>query len=138
MIKPYNPELVNLILTHSRGTHYVTGFSNGSEIACERESDKYVKHTGMKGDTTFARSLDKSGTITFSLKHDSPSNKLLYTLSEGDTTFDTQLVDGNDVSKSKAGGTECVIMKPANLTRGSEIAEQEWVIAVPALDMKYE
>ncbi|NEZ47782.1 DUF3277 family protein [Clostridium niameyense] len=138
MVKPYSPELVNLIITHSRGTHYVTGYSNGSEITCERESDKYIKHTGMKGDTTYARSLDKSGTITFSLKTDSPSNKILNQLSEGDTTFDAQLVDGNDVSKAKAGGIDCVIMKPANMVRGPEVGEQEWVIAVPSLEIKYE
>jgi hypothetical protein len=138
MIRPYNFKNVNLILNSEAGQHYVTGFANGSEIVAERNSDKYTPHVGAKGDTTFAATNDDSGTITFTLKTDSPSNKVLSKLSKGDTTFDTQIVDGNDNSKGYAGGTDCIIMKPANFSRGAEIGEREWVIGVPNLDMEDE
>jgi|SRR3712207_6494667 len=138
MVKPFDFNLVNLILTTDSGQYYVQGFANGSKIKAERNTDKYVPHVGAKGDTTYARSNDNSGTITFTLKTDSDSNKVCNNLSKGDTTFDVQIVDGNDSSKSHAGGTDCVIMKPAPYERGAEIDGEEWTIAVPNLEVDYD
>lgn len=135
MARPYDFNLVNLIVNYSGGQEYITGFSNGSEITVARNSDKYTPHVGAKGDTSYAKTNDNSGTIVFTLKHDSPSNILLSLLAKSDDTFTTQLVDGNDIGKAKAGGGECVIMKPADMPRGAEIGEREWTIAVPNLDM---
>jgi hypothetical protein len=134
----YSFQDVNLLIKSSLGSHFVTGFSNGSTITAARNSDKYTPHVGAKGDTTYAKTNDNSGTIVFTLKHDSPSNKILYQLAASDDSFFAQIVDGNDISRSKAGGGECVIMKPADYARGTEIAEQEWTISIPNLDMKYE
>lgn len=137
-MRPYDFSLVNLIINHGQGTHYLTGFANGSSINVARNSDKYTPHVGAKGDTSYAKTNDNSGTIVFTLKHDSPSNKVLSRLSKGDDTFTTQLVDGNDTGKAKAGGSECVIMKPSDMSRGAEIGEREWTIAVPNLTMEDE
>lgn len=138
MARPFDFDLVNLIINYSGGTHYVTGYSNGSSINVARNSDKYTPHTGAKGDTTYAKTNDNSGTIVFTLKHDSYSNKVLSKLAKSDDSFTTQLVDGNDAGKAKAGGSECVIMKPADMSRGAEIGEREWTIAVPNLTMEDE
>lgn len=135
---PYDFNLVNLIVNYSGGTHYVTGFSNGSTINVARNSDKYTPHVGAKGDTTYAKTNDNSGTMVFTLKHDSSSNRILSRLAASDETFSARLVDANDSGKAKAGGSDCVIMKPADMSRGSEIGEREWTIAVPNLDMKDE
>lgn len=135
---PYDFNLVNLIINYSGGTHYVTGFSNGSTIDVARNSDKYTPHVGAKGDTTYAKTNDNSGTMVFTLKHDSSSNRILSRLAASDETFSARLVDANDSGKAKAGGSDCVIMKPADMSRGSEIGEREWTIAVPNLDMKDE
>lgn len=135
---PYDFNLVNLIINYSGGTHYVTGFSNGSTVDIARNSDKYTPHVGAKGDTTYAKTNDNSGTIVFTLKHDSNSNRILSRLAASDETFSARLVDANDGGKAKAGGSDCVIMKPADMSRGSEIGEREWTIAVPNLDMKDE
>lgn len=135
---PYDFNLVNLIINYSGGTHYITGFSNGSTIDVARNSDKYTPHVGAKGDTTYAKTNDNSGTMVFTLKHDSSSNRILSRLAASDETFSVRLVDANDSGKAKAGGSDCVIMKPADMSRGSEIGEREWTIAVPNLDMKDE
>lgn len=137
-VKPYDFKNVNLILTDSTGQqHYMTGFASGSTIDAERKSDKYTPHVGAKGDTTYAKNNDNSGTIKFKLKIDSPSNAVLNTLSQGDTTFDTQIVDANDQTKSQVSATDCIIMKPATYTRGSEISDSEWTIGCPAIDIQY-
>lgn len=132
---PYDFNLVNLIINYTGGSHYVVGYSNGSDITVSRSSDKYTPHVGAKGDTSYAKTNDNSGTIVFTLKHNSPSNRVLSQLSKGDNTFSVQLVDGNNESRAKAGGSECVIMKPADMVRGAEIGEREWTISVPNLDM---
>ncbi|SHJ29025.1 phage structural protein [Clostridium magnum] len=133
----YDFNNVNLIISYSGGQHYVTGFSNGSQIEAERKSDKWTPHTGAKGDTTYAKNNDNSGTIKFKIKIDSPSNAVLNVLNQNDETFQAQIVDGNDSTNGKAGGSNCVIMKPANFSRGTEITDNEWTIAVPNLNIEY-
>lgn len=135
---PYDFNKVNLIINYSGGQHYVTGFANGSTIDAEKKSDKYTPHTGAKGDTSYAKNNDNSGTIKFKIKMDSPSNKILNFLTQGDQTFDAQIVDANDSSKGKAGGSDCVILKGANFTRGAAIQDQEWTIGVPNLNVEYD
>ncbi|WP_125153668.1 phage structural protein [Clostridium rectalis] len=135
MTTTYDFNLVNLIISYSAGTHYVRGFSNGSQITTARNTDKYIAHSGAKGDTSFAKTNDNSGTIVFTLKHDSPSNKVLSLLAKSDEEFSVQMVDGNDSSRAKTGGNRCVIMKPADMIRGAEISEREWTIAVPNLEI---
>ena len=135
---PYDFTLVNLIINYSGGQHYVTGFANGSTIDAEKKSDKYTPHTGAKGDTSYAKNNDNSGTIKFKVKMDSPSNKVLNLLAQGDQTFDTQIVDANDSSMGKAGGSDCVVLKGANFIRGSAIQDQEWTIGVPNMNIEYD
>lgn len=137
-VVPYDFTKVNLILTSDAGQTYVTGFANGSTIDAERKSDKYTPHTGAKGDTTYAKNNDNSGTIKFKLKIDSPSNAVLNTLSQGDTTFDCQIVDGNNSTKSKVSATDCIIMKPATYSRGAEITDSEWAIGCPSISTEFD
>lgn len=134
----YDFNKVNLIISYSGGQHYVTGFSNGSTIDAERDSDKYTKHTGAKGDVTYAKNNDNSGTIKFKTKMDSPSNKVLNLLTQSDEEFNVQIVDGNDSSKGKAGGGNCVVMKGGGFNRGTAIQDQEWTIGVPNLAIEYD
>lgn len=137
-VVPYDFIKVNLIINYVGGSEYVTGFANGSKIKTARASDKYSKHTGAKGETSYAKTNDNSGTIEFTLKHDSPSNKTLSKISKGDDTISVQVVDGNDIGRMKAGGSDCVIMKPADSERGAEISERAWIINVPNLSMEDE
>lgn len=135
---PYDFNKVNLIISYSAGQHYVTGFANGSTIDAEKKSDKYTPHTGAKGDTSYAKNNDNSGTIKFKVKMDSPSNKVLNTLVQNDETFTAQIVDANNSSKGKAGGSNCVVMKGSNFVRGAAIQDQEWTLGVPNLNIEYD
>lgn len=133
--KAYNVRNVTMIITYKGQKHYVNGFSKGSEIKCSKNSERYKGHTGMKGDTTFAATNDDSGKIEFSLKTDSPSNALFDEICEEDECFDVEVVDGNDMTRGEAKGTDCVINKQSDWSRGNEIKDRKWVIAVPNLSM---
>lgn len=132
----YDSKKVNLIVNYSGGTHAITGFAEGSEIAIARNSEAYTQHKGIKGDVDFAETNDNSGTITITLKHTSASNRVLTEIFNNREQFDCYVVDGNDFSKTKDGGSDCVIQKPADKSFGAEIGEREWVIAVPNLTME--
>jgi len=132
----YDSKKVNVIINYSGGTHAMAGFAEGSEIAVARTSEAYTQHKGIKGDVDFAETNDNSGTITITLKHTSQSNAILTAIFNTREQFDCYVVDGNDFSKTKDGGADCVIQKPADKSFGEEISEREWVIAVPSLTME--
>lgn len=130
---------VNLIITTGAAQFYVTGFSSGSAITAEKAKDKYTGHTGIKGDVTYAKNNDNSGTIKFKTKIDShDTNQQLYQLAQSDDTFDVSIIDANDSSKSKVTAKDCVIQKPANYERSAEIKDGEWTIGCPSMDIQYD
>lgn len=133
----YDVSKVNVVINYSGGQTYLTGFANGTNIAAERDSDSMAAHKGLKGDVSFSKTNDNSGKITFSLKHDSPDNKLMNQLTSSVEQFQCQVIDGNDDGKVECGGSNCVVLRPANLTRGAEIGAQEWSVYVPNLAFNY-
>jgi hypothetical protein len=137
-MQAYNFKKVNLILTVNGQQIYITGFASGSTIDVAHKSDKYTPHIGAKGDTTFAKSNDQSGTIAFKTKSDSPSNSFLYTLDQNDDEFDVLIVDGNDTGASKVNSSGCVMQKPADYTRGADIQALTWTIGCSVISTVYQ
>lgn len=136
--KSYDMKNVNLLITTSASQFYVTGFSSGSSITAEKSKDKYTIHTGIKGDSSYAKNNDNSGTIKFKIKIDSQSNGPLYALAQSDETFNAAIIDANDSSKSKVNAADCVIQKPANYERSAELKDGEWTIGCPSMDIQYD
>jgi hypothetical protein len=136
-MQAYDFKKVNLILTVNGQQIYITGFASGSTIDVAHKSDKYTPHIGAKGDVSYAKSNDQSGTITFKTKSDSPSNPFLYSLDEADDEFDVLIVDGNDIGASKVNSSQCVMQKPADYTRGSDIQALTWTIGCAVVKTTY-
>lgn len=122
----YDFKKVNVIVNG----RYVTDFAEGSVIAIARNSDKYNKSIGAKGETDYSKTNDDSGTITITLKDTSYSNLWLTEYAEDGKFLEVSVIDSNVPGYLKVGGNRCVIMRPADVSKGQEIGTREWTIDV--------
>lgn len=117
MAQSYDPKKVSLIVNGS----FITGFMDGTFVKTEKNEDNVIPHIGAQGDVTFSESANNTGTITFTVKQNSPSLPELQKLATQKKDFKTQIVDGND-NNFKAGGTQCRILKTPGREFGAEVA----------------
>lgn len=107
----------------------VTGYADGTMVTSERNEDRVIPYSGVKGEYAYSLNNNSSGTITVSLQQQSPMNALLQKLANNKETFPISVVDIN-TGGFKAGGNEAIILKePAN-ERGAEITTRAWSIYV--------
>ena len=118
---------VNVIIENQM----LVDLGSGTPIVSSYNSDRITPYVGAKGEVAKAISNDDTGTLTVTLQQTSISNKLLHSLDKKEFTM--TLVDKNDEGKVKATVTGCTIQTYADVERGSEITEREWVIFVPNL-----
>lgn len=109
--------------------NFIVGFMDGTGIAAEKNEDNITPHVGADGGVTYAESNDNTGTITLTLRQNSPSLSALIKLSQSKKTFPAQIIDSND-NKMKAGGNHCRILKTPSAEWGSEISGVEVQIYV--------
>lgn len=131
MAKIYNADDVNIII----GGKYVTDFAEGSSIVIARNADSMIKTIGIKGEIAYAINNDKSGTVTFSTQHNSESNNWLDEYARNVEFMPVSVIDSNSEGGFKIQNNECVIMKPADNSRGLEVGTREWVIDIPEINM---
>lgn len=133
-MKNYDPKDILLVVA---GTP-VEGFADGTFVVCARNNDSYTTSTGADGEPARAQSNDKSGTITITLMQTSATNDILsaaVTLDElqGDGVFPVLVKDLNGTTLVTA--ETAYVQKPADVEFGRELAEREWVIATPELNI---
>lgn len=116
----------------------LTGFADGTFIKGERNNDTYSTHVGVDGEVTRVKNNDKTGTISITLKHNSPSNKLLEEYAKKGTMFNINVTDRNFDGDVGIGGSEAWISKPAAFERGKEVSDREWTIHVADYDQVFE
>lgn len=130
-MKSYDPKKVSAIIAGQ----FIVGFMDGTFINAEKNEDNVVPHVGAQGDVTFTESSDETGTITFTVKQNSPSLPFLQSLSKQKREFSAQIVDGND-NKFRAGGTRCRILKTPGREFGAEVGGVEVQVYVADYDAK--
>ena len=119
----------------------LTAWSDGDDvIKINRRADSASDKVGAGGDMMVSISSDKSGEFTFKLQQVSPSNKYLMGLCAlmefSASTFVPVIVLFQDTYRNDlAAGTVGYIKKPADMARGAQANDQEWVIVVERLDM---
>lgn len=106
----------------------ITGFAEGTFVKCEKNEDNFAPYVGAQGEVDYAKSADKTGKITVTIKSTSPSLNYLNNLANKSSTVSAYVIDAN--SGLKYGGTECVCMKPADAEFSNEITEREFTIHV--------
>ncbi len=109
-------------------------------ITCARRENAVNDVVGADGKMTPVVMANKSGTITFSLKHSSASCQFLYDMSaaaQADTSAFVPLgVQMNDIKLADtANGTQGYISKPADMVRGANLGTAEWELVVEDLDL---
>lgn len=132
---------VNLSAPPVVPTHTVSNFAEGGDAIMVKRDDPSVKtKVGMDGRGSIMVTSKRSGTITLKLLQTSPSNKVLASILSliegGPLTFAPVFIQFVDLYRQDAAiGTYGVITKWPDISRGDDIAEQEWEIWAPRLDL---
>lgn len=116
----------------------ILGFMDGTFILAERSEDGFAKEVGAQGDVTRVRSRDRSGSVTFTLKAESPTNDRLAEVALDDENFGIGV--GELFVKDLNGTTliesaEAWIRKIPNAEYADAATGREWVIDCAALEM---
>lgn len=122
-------------------THIVTNYAEGGDAIMIKRDDPTVKtKVGMDGRGSVLITAKRSGTITIKVMQTSPSNKvfgaILALIEGGQGQFAPVFASFNDlVRKDSATGAFGVITKWPDVSRGDDIAEQEWEFWFERLDL---
>ncbi len=123
----YDPKKVQLIVNGFT----ITGFADGDKIKIEPVTKEDIKSVvGVDGDVSMAKVNDDRHTITFTLKEESPSNKILDALRKLPTSF-AVMIKNSSAGKYVGGGTGSRVSEKPGVTFGAESPKREWKILVP-------
>lgn len=115
------------------------GFDEGDDvISLDRLNDSAGHKIGCDGEMSLNISADRSGEIVFRLMQTSNANKVMSALitAQENGAFVPIFVQFKDTKGGDLGsGTQGYIPKPAGMTRGTAVGNQEWRIIVERLDM---
>lgn len=125
--KTYDPKQVAVVV----GSRALSGFADGDMVVVDRTEDGFSLLVGADGESTRARSANKSGTFTISLLASSESNDYLSQLAIADEiagggTFAVAVKDNSGRSIYTAA-TAWIKKHPAG-GFGKEAGTREWVI----------
>jgi len=123
----YDPRNVAVIVNGRE----IVGFAEGTFIEAERSTERYSADVGAKGEVTFVRSADDTGTVTITLKHNSPSNAFLHQLWQQQDNPNAEPItilvqDRNFDDDVSVSGSECKIVNLPPFSRGDEVEDAEW------------
>jgi hypothetical protein len=124
----YNPKDVRLIINGFD----ITGFADGEKIKIEpMTKEDYKSFVGIDGDVGFSKVNDDRHTITFTLKEESPSNKMLDALRKIPTSF-AVMVKNTSAGAYIGGSIGCRFAEKPVITFGAENPKREWKIIAPS------
>ena len=116
----------------------MTGWPDGDDvIIAERlfESSEHI--IGVDGAMTMFVSNDRSGTISFKLMQNSPSNALLtgmVTAQENNAFIPVFAQCRNTQGGEFISGTQGYIQRPSNMQFGQKLVPVEWILVFERLD----
>ena len=113
------------------GSHYITGFSESSEIKVSTNGDAVTPKTGIQGDTVYAINPDHSGKATFNLFATASVLASLRTDARAGTRRSLTIRDPGADSAFLLQADDCVITKVPDFVRGKEGGSVEIGIYIP-------
>ena len=116
----------------------LSGFTDGSFIKVSRDEDAYTKAVGADGQVSRAKSANRSGSITITLKQTSVSNDVLSGFAQADEVGNAGLVpvlikDLLGTTLVSSAGTW--IKKMADVDMGKELSDREWVLDCESINL---
>lgn len=133
-VRTYDPKQVII----SIGGIPMSGFSDGTFLEIERDEATWTKTVGADGLVTRAKTNNRSGTLTLTLKQSSPSNDVLSGILALDEATNAGVVpvlvkdlSGNSIYFS----ARAWISQFPNSSFGKDIADRQWVLAMDEADI---
>ena len=115
----------------------ITGFADGSFVEVTRNVDAFELSVGADGESTRAKSNDRSGKFKFVLQQSSPSNDVLSAIANADEESNQGVVG---IQVKDAGGTslhsgeKCWNVKKADATYAKTTENREWLFETGNLE----
>ncbi|NLU42208.1 MAG: DUF3277 domain-containing protein [Firmicutes bacterium] len=132
-VRQYDPRDVAVVIDG----HTVVGFADGTFIEAEKNEDDVSADVGAQGDVTFVFSADNTGTITMTLKHNSPSLTKVMELRNKREPFSIRITDRNFEGDVSVGGSQAMIQKAPPFSRGDSVEDVEVAILVADWDQVF-
>jgi len=128
-VRMYDPSKV--VITADGVT--LGGWADGTFVLVEREEDSFTKVTGADGQTSRAKSNNRSGTATLTFLQTSPSNEVLSVLlardeREGNAVFPFQIKEVG--TEKRLFAATAWVQKMPNVEYGKDINNMEWTLAL--------
>lgn len=132
-VRTYDPKAVHIII----GGVQMIGFADGVFVNAERDEDAFSKVTGADGEVSRAKSNNKSGSLTLTLKSTSPSNDILSGFAILDELSNSGVI--NVIIKDSLGTTnlfagEGWVRKSPPVEYAKEISNREWILDMASMD----
>lgn len=129
----YDPSQVIVMI----GGNLMQGFADGDFISIEREEQSFTKVVGADGFVSRAKTSNRSGTMTLTLKQTSPSNEILSDFLAQDEAnangiFQVLIKEGTGGSRLFTA-TGWVQGMPT-ISYGKEINDREWLIDLAEIE----
>lgn len=125
MAADYSPDKIDLVIAG----HRVSGVAAGTFITVSYRTDSDALTVGADGLSAYARSKDRSATITVVLMPNSASNDVLTGLWYGQSTglvYPTAMIDRNGRTEGAAPG--CRISKLPDVSYADAVETRTWTI----------
>jgi|GEM_PF-404983 len=132
-VRQYDPRDVAVVVDG----HTVVGFADGTFVEAEKNEDEVTMDVGAQGDVTFVDAADNTGTITLTLKHNSPSIAKFMELRKSKEPFSIRITDRNFQGDVSVGGSQARIQKAPAFSRGDNVEDVEIVILVADWDQVF-
>lgn len=133
-VRTYDPLKVTVII----GGVPMSGFSDDTFVKVSRNEDLFSLHVGTDGETSRAKSNNRSGELSLSLAQTSTSNDVLSAFAIADEQSNSGVVpvlikdnSGKSVYFSAAGW----IKKMPDSEFGKDVKDREWVLDLAAVDV---
>lgn len=134
-VKTFDPK--GLVVTY--GGVVLTGFMDGEAIKVMRDNDSFVKSTGLDGETTRVRQVDRAGSVTLTFQQTADANNVLSAAAIADEATNSGIApflikDLNGTTLLFAA--HAWVKKPADATfEKGAVSGREWTLDTGAIDM---
>jgi len=129
-VRTYDPREVQIII----GGAIISAYADGTFVEVEPQDDSYSRTTGADGEESRARSNNRGGTMTLTIKQTSPSNDVLTAFWLADQAsnagvFPVMLKEAGSGSTLISAQSAWIERLP-NVVYSKEIEGREWKIAL--------
>ncbi|MFC3227331.1 phage structural protein [Marinibaculum pumilum] len=133
-VKTYDPRDVQVII----GGFSMTGYADGTYVSVTSDEAAYNKTIGADGEVSRARTNNRSGTMTLTLKQTSASNDVLTGFAIADETANggvfPAMVKEVGSGRTLLFAAAAWIQQWPDVGYSKEIGNREWTIALATID----